>query len=401
MDRFRKLVHAKKRSLTRKRSFATSTSETTPTNAISSELTRSQKCAPYQHPLFAQQLKECGSFMDGFVQGVVAESQQLCQNLLEGIQPFPEHTLFSDDVLFTKTCARIQGENETKVIRDIAPLIVPSAEILADRGAEHLKILRETVNVCWVNSITFSQRSGSPPGPRPQPDFGLGFDRFAFSRGQREKLDPYLGDPLRDSSLFAATYNMYFPFFSAEIKCGATGLDIADRQNAHTQSVNLRGLHALFRLVGREKELHRKINGFSISHNDKDVKIWGHYMVIDGDQAKYYRHSIRGFDITELNGKEKWTAHNSVRNVYDQWVPKHFERICNIIDMLPDDMNFEVSQGEQQSTPGSSGLSQQVGSYDLNDEEVSPHIGSSNLSSAQQTGQSITPNTTIGTESPK
>jgi len=57
--------------------------------------------------------------------------------------------------------------------------------------------------------------------------------------------------------------------------------------------VILRGLYTLFRLVGREKELHGEINGFSLSQSDVDVRIWGHYAVIDGEDVKYYRYPIR------------------------------------------------------------------------------------------------------------
>jgi hypothetical protein len=223
--------------------------------------------------LFKEQLKDCGSFIGQFTEGVTAESKELYQTLLKERQPPPKHTLFSDDVLFEKTYERIRGENETKVVRDITPLIIPSAEILADREAKHLEILRETVNACWVNSTTFIQPPGSRPSPRPQPDFGLGFKRDAFSQERLQKLQPFIGDLLKDSTLIAATYNMYLPFFSTEVKCGAAALDIADRQNAHTQSVILRGLRTLFRLVSREKELHREINSFSISHSDVEVRI--------------------------------------------------------------------------------------------------------------------------------
>jgi hypothetical protein len=44
----------------------------------------------------------------------------------------PKYTLFLDNNLFKKTCKRIRGENKTKVVRDIAPLIVPLAKILAN-----------------------------------------------------------------------------------------------------------------------------------------------------------------------------------------------------------------------------------------------------------------------------
>lgn len=53
----------------------------------------------------------------------------------------PEYTLFSKDNLFKKICKRIRGENKTKVVCDITPLIVPLAEILANRGAKYLEIL--------------------------------------------------------------------------------------------------------------------------------------------------------------------------------------------------------------------------------------------------------------------
>ena len=69
-----------------------------------------------------------------------------------------------------------------------------------------------------------------------------------------KKLQPFLGD-LEDESYLKATC---FPFMTREVKRGNIGLDIADRQNAHGHTVALRGLFALFRLFGREQELHRK-----------------------------------------------------------------------------------------------------------------------------------------------
>ena len=40
-----------------------------------------------------------------------------------------------------------------------------------------------------------------------------------------------------DQCYFMATWNMYFPFLTREVKCRAAGLDIADRQNAHGTSI--------------------------------------------------------------------------------------------------------------------------------------------------------------------
>jgi hypothetical protein len=143
-----------------------------------------------------------------------------------------------------------------------------------------------------------------------------------------------------------ATYYMYFPFLTCEVKCGTGGLDIADRQNAHSMTLAVRGIVELFKYVGREKELHREILAFSISHDHESVRIYGHYPVIDGNKTSFYRHIIRKFNFTESNGKDKWAAYKFTKNVYEHWMPNHFQRICSAIDGL--------------QLPGSSGPSHEV-----------------------------------------
>jgi hypothetical protein len=161
-----------------------------------------------------------------------------------------------------------------------------------------------------------------------------------------------------------ATWQIYLPFLTCEVKCGAAALDIADRQNAHSMTITVRGTVELFRLVKREKELHREIFAFSISHDHRMVRIYGHYPVIDENKTTFYRHPIREFSFTELDGKEKWTAYKFTKNVYDIWMPSHLKRICLVIDELAPDLDFEVSQ---QSEPGESGLSQGLESHYLPD----------------------------------
>jgi hypothetical protein len=87
--------------------------------------------------------------------------------------------------------------------------------------------------------------------------------------------------------------------------------------------------------VNRADVVHRQILAFSISHDHQAVRIYGHYAVIGGDDVKYYRHPIRKFDLTELNGRDKWTSYKFTRNVYELWVPAHLKRISSAIDQLP------------------------------------------------------------------
>ncbi|KAI9752011.1 MAG: hypothetical protein M1835_001140 [Candelina submexicana] len=298
---------------------------------------REAKSAKYRTTAYSTLLATKGSFMDESDWGITDASKILYQMLLNSEQTVPQDSLFRDD-LFKKTCRRIQDRNEAMVIRDITLLIVPSAQTLATYGATHPDHLMESVNEGWNSAIPFY-------GPRPQPDYSVGFGRSAFTDDQLEKLTPFVGE-IEDSftSYFMATWQMYLPFLTCEVKCGAKALDVADRQNAHSMTLAVRGVIELFRLVKREKELHREILAFSISHDHRTVRIYGHYALIDEDKTTFYRHPIREFSFTEQDGKEKWTAYTFTKNVYDIWMPTHLKRICSAIDEIPPEIDFGLSQ---------------------------------------------------------
>ncbi|KAK0829575.1 hypothetical protein LTS02_018306, partial [Friedmanniomyces endolithicus] len=93
---------------------------------------------------------------------------------------------------------------------------------------------------------------------------------------QLQKLQPFVGE-LVDMSYFMATYYMYFPFLTCEVKCGAAALDVADRQNAHSMTLAVRGVVELLRRAKREKDVDREILAFSISHDHSTVRSYGHY----------------------------------------------------------------------------------------------------------------------------
>ncbi|KAL7928500.1 hypothetical protein V8C35DRAFT_325907 [Trichoderma chlorosporum] len=314
-------------SLSHKRS--SSASSATP----SDQRPREEKSAPYRDPRYKTLLATKGSFMDESDLGITEQSKTTCCSLLGSDQKVPNESLFRDD-LFRQTCRRVADRNEARVIRDLTPLIVPPAESLCVYGAKHLNVLIESVNEGWDHSIalTFAQ---------PQPDYSVGFKREAFSDEQLAKLSPFIGDFITgDLSFFMATCYMYFPFLTCEVKCGSSALDVADRQNAHSMTLAVRGVAELFRAVKREDEVHRQILAFSVSHNHCMVRIYGHYPVIKDGHVKYYRHLIRGFGFTELDGKEKWTAYRFIKNVYDLWMPSHFKKICSAIDQLPADFGL-------------------------------------------------------------
>lgn len=350
--------------LSRKTSTSTFRRKSSTTSINSSVITpagRENKGSVYRDVRCECLLEAGKSYLRKDEIGVTPESKTLCKELLKAGQPVPQDSLFNDDI-FEETCDYLRNRSEATVIRDIGMLIVPPAAHFARRGAKNLRILTETVNERWSESIPL------PNIPRPQPDYAVGFGPSSFSDEHLKRLKPFIGG-LSDESAFAAKWFMYFPFLTCEVKCGAEGLDIADRQNAHSATLAVRAIVELFRLVKREKELDHEILAFSISHDHELVRIYGHYPVIDEKDTKYYRYQIRAFSFTEQDGKEKWTAYKFTKNVYDNWMPDHFKRICSAIEDLPSDVNFDVSQESELQFSSQTGLSQELEGHHLSQSE--------------------------------
>ncbi|KAI9670753.1 MAG: hypothetical protein M1817_003863 [Caeruleum heppii] len=324
-------------------SGSTTSSPTTPSDQKPSEV----KSARYRDARYKTLLATKGIFMKVCEEGMTKESESECRTFLHMEQPIPRDSLF-DDHLFESTCEMMLDKNEARVVRDIAQLIVPSAEVLALRGDNRLKILIESVNEGWDNSVPITQ-------PRPQPDYSVGFRREAFTDEQLDQLRPFIGE-LTEASLFMATFYLYFPFLTCEAKCGAADLEVGDKQNAHSATMAVRGVVELFRLVGREKELDRQPLAFSISHDHINVRIYGHYPVIRNNKTLFYRQPIR---LMELNGETKWTAYRFTRNIYERWAPTQFARLCSVVDQLPSNLNFAVSEQSELRFPDA-GLARQL-----------------------------------------
>ena len=124
----------------------------------------------------------------------------------------------------------------------------------------------------------------------------------------------------------------------------------------------------------REKEIDREILAFSVSHDDRNVRIYGHYSVIEGKVTKYYRHSIREFNFRELDGREKQPAYKFTKNVYDNWMPGHLKQICSTINEIPPNVNFDISQDPELQFSSQTGLSQELESRHLSQSESSASV---------------------------
>ncbi len=301
--------------------------------------------AYYASPRYVKLLEANKSFMYDSDDGLLAAERSMCAALLRPRPDlYPADTLF-DDAFFGEAYRRLREQNEARVVRDIALLITPSAEQLTMRGAHALNCLSEGVNLAWNKAIPMA-------GPRPQPDYGVGFNARAFTAAQLRKLD--VG--FNDYSYYTATDDIYFPFLTTEVKSSEM-LNVADRQNAHSMTLAVRGVVELFRHVKRHMELHRRALAFSISHDDSTVRLYAHYAEIStsdggpsggggGVVVKYYRRKLRSFEFgpegsdsdgANINSVERrWLAYSFTRNIYEEFMPHHLQRICSAIDQLPD-----------------------------------------------------------------
>ncbi|KIW09745.1 hypothetical protein PV08_12029 [Exophiala spinifera] len=288
-----------------------------------SSVSADKKYSAYKDVNYPVVLETKGSFMRPSDAGLVKEDQILCKKLLYTHQPRPDQSLFDDR--FDKFQTLIRGRSEARVFLDLHPLLVPSVENLYISGQEEFHGLIEGHNDPWVKGISFY-------GPRPQPDRTYGFKWSNFTELQRRKLgiEPW------EKSYYTAREDIYFPFLTSEVKCGKQGLDLADRPNAHSMTVALRGIVDVFRKANRASEVHRRALGYSISHDDRSVRIYAHYPEVEGDNTSYFRETIKELNIGDERGEHRWISHQFTLNVCQIFAPALLKRLTAVIDELPD-----------------------------------------------------------------
>ena len=153
-------------------------------------------------------------------------------------------------------------------------------------------------------------------------------------------------------------------------------------------ALQLNAIVQLYRAVSRLEELDRQILVFSISHDHTHVIIHGHYARIKDEKITFYRHQIRSFDISDQNGKERWTTYHIVRKVYDYFAPIHLQRIRDALEQLATGLSFELSSASLES---SRGVDQDGGGDDDVVESASQEVSESSISSSRGTDRAKKP----------
>ena len=259
-------------------------------------------------------------------------SKDLCRELLEGSHTRVGYSSFPPDK-FSEVLERVQSLNESRIQRDITPWVVPSAENLFFCGKLAIDYIADEVNAEWIRCDTMG-------GRRPKPDYAAGLMRKAFTKDEMTRL-LYYSTPTKPL-LF--TPDLCFPFLMCEVKTGERGINEADRQNIHSASIAVRAIIELYKTAfgqtspDRVTELYGKVLVFTVSHDHDRVCLYGHFAVLPDnstEQLEFYRYPIALISLSMNDGIDRDKASNFVRNLYDQFVPEHLQRIKHAASLLP------------------------------------------------------------------
>ena len=275
-----------------------------------------------------RQLAEHGISMENS-KLVHKDSKELCNKLLKGKRTSAKTSIFTREQ-FAEVLERVRDLNEPRIVRDVTPWIVPSAEILWFLNELELDYIGDGLSVEWTRCATMGSK-------KPKPDYIAALSKQAYSQEEIDKLENYI----TSERLFWFTPELSFPFLVCEAKPAAVGLNEADRQNIHSASIAVRAIFTLHQEAfsqtapHRVHELYGKILVFSVSHNHDQVSLYGHFAVADSTSLKYHRYLIDLFSLSVRDGENQYKAYNFVQNVYEQFAPAHLKRIKDAVAHLP------------------------------------------------------------------
>lgn len=278
------------------------------------------------------------------------------------------------------------------VFSTITPLVCPSVDLLTlpqgdedeDGEGEHqaqnpqqrqqqrfLKLLAGLVEAPWDIAPSLG-------GPSPRPFYTCGFRKRVFNTTRltnaMNKLDECTG--YNYSTIFGVTSSSsattsdntnatlvggpgnrhqdgddcIFPFLAVEV--GArNGLDVADRRNAQTLAMAMRAVVELYALSRSACQLSGQIMAFSVSHDAEDVRIWGHFPIINGHEDNGNQIDSMRFGRIPLyegrimadedgdydpngDGEDLFKAYDFINRLYSTWAPVHLANLQDAIGHL-------------------------------------------------------------------
>ncbi|KAJ5982376.1 hypothetical protein N7451_012476 [Penicillium sp. IBT 35674x] len=108
-------------------------------------------------------------------------------------------------------------------------------------------------------------------------------------------------------------------------------------------------------------EVHRRILGFSISHDLGGLRIYGYYPEIDDGKVSFYRWPVAQPNIWAK--ENRWTCYQLVENLDRDFLPIHTHRLMRILEEVPDpdENGFGIDVDELDSQVSMVGLQERPG----------------------------------------
>lgn len=299
----------------------------------------------------AELMRETGIFMDEQPHATITEEDRiLCDRILQAQYKLPTEWSYQNNN-FLKILDKALYRNEARVRRDIGPHIMPSPEVHHAQGDLGLEHVAEGVDAQWTKCTSLC-------GPKSRPDVSHGLSRFVFTPQERIKLN---------SNNTCACESMILPFYICEAKCFDKSIEESELQALHSASVASNAVIQMYQKISAADELHGRILVFSVSHNQRVVKVFGHYAMIDGDKATFYRHRLFETDLkTDAGNRNK--PYQIARGIWEHFYPIHLQRIRHALSRQRDHVEepFAAQPGiddDTQSGVTTPSSSQEEGQY--------------------------------------
>nr|POE59393.1 hypothetical protein CFP56_24662 [Quercus suber] len=249
---------------------------------------------------------------------ITEDSERLCDAILQARYEILKEWRFQGDS-FQNILEIVRYKNEPRAVRDVQPHVMPSLELLHAQCHAGLQHIAEGVDAHWTKCTFLC-------GPKSKPDVNHGLSRFVFTAQEREKLT---------SNNTCACQGMMFPFYLCEPKCFDKSIEKSELQALHSASVASNAVTELYKKFSAADELHRHILAFSMSHNQRVVKIFAHFALVAGREITFYRHRLFETDLVTEASSQTRPFHIAL-GIWEHFYPIHLRRIQEALARQPD-----------------------------------------------------------------
>ena len=260
-----------------------------------------------------------------------------------------------DDAMVAKVkekARHLRNEAEDKIIKQLAPHIIPAMAEIPDERLEMSSDQR------WFNCVPVpldpDVLTNPLPLPQPRPDLAFGYSDTAFNHKQLMTIDLLVDDQF-GQSYAAPDQTIRFPFLQIEFKSQAKNGThyVATNQAAGAGAIALSGYVDLMRRShGLEKFDYDEPLYFSISIDHELARINVHWLKApaEGGQHRFHVEGLSQHLLRDVNGIRALSR--AIKNILDDGADARLRTLCRALDAYRETVvrtrNVAIVQEERQ-----------------------------------------------------